>query len=115
MSAMAHSGAQKMLKDNCRRRLLTYLMIPALWSCAAPIPQANFDPMDGASSISGIVRIIADEGFTNYSFHTSVKRRVRDCQDYGSYTKPVRSCQYQDVLRKVDIDIGSSSMQLFKD
>src|SRR5687768_10657079 len=93
-----------------RSQLLTYLMILALASCAAPIPQAYFDGLEGASPISGIARIIADEGFANYRFHTQVKRRERRCL---SYERP-RYCQYEDVYRTVDIDIGSSSIQLFQ-
>jgi hypothetical protein len=89
--------------------LLSSLMIPALSSCAAPVPEAHFDGMDGASTISGIVRIAAGESFTNYAFHTEVKRRERRCYGESRY-----SCQYEDVFRKVDIDIGGSSVQLFQ-
>jgi hypothetical protein len=110
MSAMAHQGTYMMLTGTYERRLLAYLFIPALWSCAAPIPQAKFDGLDRASTLPGIVMIVADQGFTNYGFHTEVKSRERRCYSESRY-----SCQYEDVVRKVDIDIGSSSMQLFKD
>ena len=68
MSAMAHQGTYMMLTGTYERRLLAYLFIPALWSCAAPIPQAKFDGLDRASTLPGIVMIVADQGFTNYGF-----------------------------------------------
>jgi hypothetical protein len=90
--------------------LLSSLMIAALLSCAASVPEAHFDGMDGASTISGIVRIATDKSFSNYAYHTEVKRREKRCYGESRY-----SCQYEDVFRKVDIDIGGSSMKLFQD
>ena len=108
---MSRQTAHKTVEGNWRRQLLAYLLMPALWSCATQIPQAKFDPIEGASPISGIIRIVADEDFRNYSFHTQIKRLEKRCL----FPERPRFCQYEDVVRKVDIDIGSSSMRLFQD